>query len=127
MTTPDAISDRPGRRTTGASRRELIPPRPILRLSRHSSGTRGRSTQRPSFTSRAGSTVTDPSTAIATTRIDPVASELNVAPPKTYSPVIDAITAIPDTTIEWPDVAAAISTASRVVRPAARSSRSRLR
>ena len=50
--------------------RLLIPPRPIRRLSRHSSGTRGRSTQRPSLTSSAGSTVIEPSTATATTRID---------------------------------------------------------
>ena len=38
-----------------------MPPRPIRRLSRHSSGTRGRSTQRPSLTSSAGSTVIEPS------------------------------------------------------------------
>ena len=69
----------------------------------------------------------EPRTAIATTRIEPVASELKVAPPKTSRPVIEAITARPDTTIEWPDVAAAISTTSRVLAPLARSSRSRLR
>ena len=91
-----------------------MPPRPIRRLSRHSSGTRGRSTQRPSLTSSAGSTVIEPSTATATTRIAPVASELKVASPTTNRPAIEAITAPPETRIEWPEVAAAISTASSV-------------
>ena len=95
--------DRVGARPAPA-RGRLIPPRPIRRLSRHSSGTRGRSTQRPSLTSSAGSTVIEPSTATATTRIAPVASELNVASPITYSPAIEAITAPPETRIEWPDV-----------------------
>src|SRR3546814_7435404 len=57
------------------SSRLLMPPRPIRRLSRHSSGTRGRSAQRPSLTSSAGSTVIEPSTAIATTRIEPRSEE----------------------------------------------------
>ena len=56
-----------------------------------------------------------------------MASELKVASPITNSPAIEAMTAPPDTRIEWPEVWAAISTASRVLRPAARSSRSRLR
>ena len=107
--------------------RRLRPPRPIRRLSRHSSGTRGRSTQRPSLASSAGSTVTEPTTATPTTMMAPTASESKVAPPTMNSPAIEAITAPPETRIEWPDVAAAISTASRVVCPAARSSRSRLR
>ena len=69
----------------------------------------------------------EPSTATATTTMAPVARELNVASPMTYRPAIEAMTAAPETRIEWPDVWAAISTASRVLRPAARSSRSRLR
>ena len=68
-----AASAATGCRSTGPSIRRLIPPRPIRRFSRHSSGTRGRSTQRPSLASSAGSTVIEPSTAIATTRIEPVA------------------------------------------------------
>ena len=72
-----------GRRTTGASTRRLMPPRPIRRFRRHRPGTRGRSTQRPSLTSSAGSTVIEPRTAIATTRIAPVASELKVTSPTT--------------------------------------------
>ncbi len=124
---PETTRAATGRRTTGASRRLLSPPRPIRRLSRHSSGTRGRSTQRPSLASSAGSTVIEPSTAIATTRMAPVASESKVAPPTTYRPVIEAITASPETMMECPEVAAAISTASTVPAPRARSSRSRLR
>ena len=68
---------------------------PIRRLSRHSSGTRGRSTQRPSLASSAGSTVIEPSTATATTMIAPAASELNVASPTTNRPAIEPITAPP--------------------------------
>ena len=104
-----------------------MPPRPIRRLSRHSSGTRGRSTQRPSLASKAGSTVSDPITDTATTRIAPVASEEKVASWTTYKPAIDTMTAAPETTIECPLVAAAISTASTVPWPFSRSSRSRLR
>ncbi len=80
-TTPETTRAMAGWRSTGDRTRPLIPPLPILRLSLHTSGTRGRSTHRPSFTSRAGSTVIEPSTAIATTRIAPVASELKVASP----------------------------------------------
>ncbi len=80
---PETTRAATGRRSTGPRMRPLSPPLPMRRLSRHSSGTRGRSTQRPSRASSAGSTVIEPSTAIATTRIEPVASELKVAPPKT--------------------------------------------
>ena len=61
---------------------------------------KGRSTQRPSLTSSAGSTVIEPSTATATTTIAPVASELKVASPITKRPAIEAITAAPETRIE---------------------------
>ena len=71
--------------------------------------------------------MTEPITATATTTIDPEASEANVALPAMKSPAMEAMTAAPETRIEWPEVAAAISTASRVVCPLARSSRSRLR
>ena len=68
-----------GRRSAGRSTRRperagrRRPVRGAVR--RHSSGTRGRSTQRPSLASSAGSTVSEPSTATATTRIEPTASE----------------------------------------------------
>ena len=90
----------------------------MRRLSRHSSGTRGRSTHRPSRDSTAGSTVSEPITATATTMIVPAASE-NVASCTTNSPAIAPITARPDTTTECPDVAAAISIASLPVGPVA--------
>ena len=126
-TATDAASAAAGWRTTGARTRRLIPPAPMRRLSRQSSGTRGRSTQRPSATSSAGSTVIDPTTATATTTIAPSARESKVTTSTRKRPAMDAATARPETRIEWPEVWAAISTASRVVRPRARSSRSRLR
>ncbi len=94
-------------------------------VSRHRNGTRGRSTQRPSLASRAGSTVSEPITATATTRIEPMASDEKVESPARNSPAIAMITAVPETTTAWPEVSAAISTASTWPRPRARSSRSR--
>ena len=123
----EPASAMPGRRTTGARMRRLIPPAPIRRLRRHSSGTRGRSTQRPSLTSSAGSTVIEPTTATATTMIAPMASDVKVTKSTRKRPAIEAATAKPETRMEWPEVCAAISTASSVLRPRARSSRSRLR
>ena len=69
----------------------------------------------------------DPRTATATTRIEPMASELNVESPMMNRPAIEQITAVPETRMEWPEVCAAISTASKPEWPLARSSRSRLR
>jgi hypothetical protein len=126
-TTVASISETTGCFTTGPSTRPLIEPGRTRRITRCRIGTRGRSTQRPSLASSAGSTVIEPSTATATTMIDPTASELNVASPSTNRPAIEQITAAPETRIEWPEVCAAISTASRVEWPLARSSRSRLR
>ena len=124
---PPTRSAATGCRSTGPSTLRLMPPWPIRRFSRHSSGTRGRSTQRPSLARSAGSTVIEPSTAIATTRIEPTARLLNVTSVIRNRPAIAAITAPPETRMEWPEVCAAISTASRVLWPLARSSRSRLR
>jgi hypothetical protein len=81
--------------------------------------------RRPSFTSTAGSTVSEPSTATATTMIDPVAREANVASAAKYSPNIDTMTARPETRTEWPAVSAATSTASSWERPRCRSARAR--
>ena len=126
-TTVASSSEIAGCRTTGRRMRPLIEPGRIRRITRCSSGTRGRSTQRPSLASSAGSTVIEPSTATATTMIEPTASELNVESPMMNNPAIEQITAAPDTRIECPEVWAAISTASRLEWPLARSSRSRLR
>jgi hypothetical protein len=97
----------------------------LFLVSLQSSGTRGRSTQRPSLASSAGSTVSEPITATATTRIEPVASDENVESPARNNPAIAMITAVPETTTACPEVSAAISTASTWLRPLARSSRSR--
>src|SRR5207253_10004874 len=49
----------------------------LLAVSRQTSGIRGRSTQRPSFASTAGSTGSEPTTATATTSSDPTAKDEN--------------------------------------------------
>ena len=94
-------------------------------VSRCRNGTRGRSTQRPSLASTAGSTVIEPSTETATTRIAPTAREEKIALPDRNMPAIATATVHPEMTTARPDVAAAISTASSGVRPFARSSRAR--
>ncbi len=104
-----------------------MPPAPMRRLSRHSSGMRGRSTQRPSLASSAGSTVSEPITATTTTRIEPTARALKTGSRVMNNPDIETTTANPETTTARPEVAAAISIASTVDRPRIRSSRSRLR
>jgi hypothetical protein len=85
------------------------------------------STLSPSFDSSAGSTVSDPSTATATTTIVPSANELNVGSPVRNIPAIAIITVSPEMSTARPDVAAAASTAASEDRPAARSSRSRFK
>ena len=91
------------------------------------SGTRIRSTLSPSFESRAGRTVSEPSIATATTRIVATPREAKVASPVRNMPAIATITVSPETSTDRPEVAAAMASASRSLRPAARSSRSRFR
>ena len=67
--------------------------------------------------------MSDPRTATPTTRIVASAMPMNVCCPVRNIPAMAAITVSPDTRTERPDVAAAMSIASRVDRPAARSSR----
>ena len=102
-------------------------PWPSSRRSRRTSGTRSRSTLSPSLDSKAGSTVSEPSTAIATTAIVAIAIEAKIWSPVRNMPAIAVMTIRPETSTERPDVAAAASTAARGLRPAARSSRSRRR
>ena len=83
------------------------------------------STLSPSFDSTAGSTVSDPSTATATTTIVPTANDMNVALPVRNIPAIAIITVRPETSTARPEVAAAICSAASFERPARRSSRSR--
>jgi hypothetical protein len=78
----------------------------------------------PSRDSSAGSTVSEPSIATATTVIEPVANDVNVGAPARYMPAIAAMTVTPETRTDRPEVAAATSSAALALRPAARSSRS---
>ena len=81
----------------------------------------------PSLESKAGSTVSEPSTATATTRIVARPSDANVESPVRNMPAIATMTVKPEISTERPDVAAAASSAARSLRPAARSWRSRLK
>ena len=96
-------------------------------LSRRRPGMRPLSARSPSTDSSAGSTVSEPSIATATTTIVPVANDVNVAAPARYMPAIAAITVTPETSTARPEVAAAASIAASLDFPAARSSRTRRR
>ena len=100
---------------------------PSARFMRHSSGTLPLSMRSPSQLSIAGMTVREPSIAAATTMIVPRPKPMNVLSPVRNMPAIAMITVRPDTRTARPEVAAAISIASRGDLPAARSSRSRRR
>jgi hypothetical protein len=63
-------------------------------------GTRPSITLSPSRESSAGSTVTEPSTATATTMMVPVAIDPKVLSPARYMPAIAAMTVRPDTITE---------------------------
>ena len=104
-----------------------IRPSLLSRLSRPTNGTRSRSTRSPSFERSAGSTVSEPSIAIATTIIVARPNEAKVASRVRKRPAIATITVRPETSTECPEVAAAASIAARSLRPAARSSRSRFK
>ena len=101
-------------------------PSPSSRVSRCTNGTRRRSTLSPSLESTAGRTVRDPITATVTTIIVATPNGAKVSPAKSMPPIA-TITVAPETSTERPDVAAAISSASSELRPAARSSRSRFK
>ena len=85
------------------------------------------STWSPSLASSAGSTVSEPIIATATTIIVPIANDMNVLSPERNMPAIAIITVMPEISTARPDVAAAASSAACSLRPAARSSRSRRR
>ena len=65
--------------------------------------------------------------ATATTVIVATPKEAKVASPVSSIPAMATMTVTPDTRTEWPEVAAAASSEASSLRPAARSSRSRLR
>ena len=99
----------------------------VVALSRQRNGTRPFSTLSPSHDSIAGSTVSEPIIATATTIIVPIANDMNVLSPEKNIPAIAIITVMPEISTARPDVAAAASSAADSLRPARRSSRSRLR
>ena len=86
---------------------------------------RPRSTHGPSSSRIAGKTVTEPTTAQATTAIVPLAIALKTFEWITNSPAIATITVVPETRTVRPDVRAVRSSASCEVRPRLRSSRER--
>ena len=75
--------------------------------------------------SSAGSTVSEPMIAVATTRIVARAMPENTPLPARNMPLIAAMTVRPETSTARPEVAAAISIASTRPAPRARSCRSR--
>ena len=95
---------------------------PLRRRRGHS---RPRSIRSPSSASIAGSTVSDPTTAIATTRIAPSAIEVNTPKPVNSSPASPITTVIPATRIARPTVAEVAASAASAVAPSRRSTRSR--
>ena len=105
-----------------APQKRLSPP---VRRRRPRNGIRPFSTLSPSFESSAGSTVSEPSIATATTIIVPTEKDMNVLSPERNMPAIAIRTVMPDTSTARPEVAAAASRAALSLRPAARSWRSR--
>ena len=71
----------------------------------------------------AGSTVSEPMRAIATTSTVPIPNEVKIWLPIRNIPVIAIITVKPEIRIARPEVAAAVCSASAGMRPWARSSR----
>ncbi|GAA3351158.1 hypothetical protein GCM10020358_79870 [Amorphoplanes nipponensis] len=83
------------------------------------------STRSPSAESSAGSTVSDPSTAVATTRMVAIPKLANVASWVKNMPAMATMTVRPEIQTDRPDVCAAITSARCGSAPARRSSRSR--
>ena len=86
---------------------------PPRRAAAAQTGMRPFSTRSPSQASIAGRTVSEATIASATTIIVPIANETNAGSPLMNMPAIAAITVRPETSTARPEVAAAISSASR--------------
>lgn len=129
MATTSAVHGRRSTAVSTARHTRLSPSAPPRseRFRRFRNGTRPFSTRSPSSERSAGSTVTEPTMATATTISEarPIAS--NSAIPVKSMPAIATQTVTPETTMARPLVAAAIISAVRGSRPLARSSRSRRR
>ena len=122
-----ATTETTGRRRTRSRIAPQTRSSPSLRRSRCTNGTRPFSTRSPSFESSAGSTVSEPIIATATTIIVPIENDMNVLSPEKNMPAIAIMTVMPEIRTARPEVAAAASSAAPSLRPAARSSRSRRR
>jgi hypothetical protein len=121
--TPAAsAADTPGRRITTDS--TAFQNRP-LDSRRYSPGTLPTSTRSPSLDSSAGSTVSEPSTATATTRMVAMAKLSKTVLPVRNMPAMAMMTVSPEMRMDRPEVAAAIASARSGSAPFARSSRSR--
>ena len=90
-------------------------------------GIRPLSTLSPSRCSSAGSTVSEPMTAVKTTIIVPIPIVVKIALPANSIPAIAIRTVAPEMRTAWPEVAAVRRRAACEGRPARRSSRSRWR
>ena len=114
---PLTIAETSGRLSTRSTTRDHRPNSAVRRLRRWTSGTRPRSILSPIIDSSAGSTVIEPSIATATTRMPPVANDMNVGSLDRYMPAIAIITVKPETSTARPEVAAAASIAASLLRP----------
>jgi len=125
-TAADSAADSSGRRSTRSTTagQNLKPP-PATPPRRASSGMRPRSILGPSNSRTAGSAVTEPATAQATTAIVPLATPLSTSEPTTYIPAIAIATVLPEISTVRPDVRAVRSRASCEDWPRPRSSRER--
>src|SRR5262249_62426475 len=106
-TPTDAITEITGWRSTGLRMRAQRPLSPAFHGIFEMIGRAPLSTRSPSQASMAGNTVSDPTTATATTMMVPVAKDSKVGAPAGYIPAIAIITVKPDTSTARPDVAAA--------------------
>ena len=79
------------------------------------------------LTKDTGKNVSEPRTAMPTTKIVPIATPVNASKPVRNSPASEIITVRPETAMARPDVRAAVCSAARVVCPLDRSSRTRRR
>ena len=116
-----------GRRVTAVTTARQSRDGRAVACRRPRNGTRARSVALPSSDSSAGRKVSEPRTATATTIMVPIATPSKTWNPVTNSPAMHAITVRPAATMARPEVRAAVRSASWVVAPAARSSRTRRR
>src|SRR5215218_3904148 len=101
---PASEADIAGCRSTRSMIHPQNPPPPVRgRLSRCTKGTRPRLTLSPSLDSKAGSTVSDPSIATATTAIVATPKDANVASPVRSMPAIATRTVEPEISTDRPD------------------------